>query len=69
MAYAITLCSHRGLVRKHNEDGVWASGMAGTSQPRGGLSGVDLEGAQRVDGATLDLGAYESNYVFVGGFE
>lgn len=34
-----------------------------------GASAVDLDGAQRVDGAAIDLGPYESSYIFVDGFE
>lgn len=42
---------------------------AGVGDPAGGLASVDLDGAARVDGEAIDLGAYESNYIFTDGFE
>jgi hypothetical protein len=39
------------------------------AETQSGPSLVDLDGAQRVDDAAIDLGAYESNYIFVAGFE
>ena len=42
---------------------------AGVVDPDGGFDAADLDGASRVDGAAVDLGAFESNYVFVGNFD
>lgn len=42
---------------------------AGTNVPSGGTGLVDLDGADRLDGLAIDVGAYETNYLFVDGFD
>ena len=41
----------------------------GENTPPGGASDVDLDGAQRIGDAVIDLGAYERAGVFANGFE
>jgi hypothetical protein len=41
----------------------------GENTPPGGTSNVDLDGAQRIADAMIDLGAYERSGVFTNGFE
>lgn len=42
---------------------------AGANAASGGLSDVDLDGAPRVDATIVDIGTYESSFVFVSGFD
>lgn len=42
---------------------------AGTNDAAGGLAGIDLDGSPRIDHAIVDLGPYESSFVFADGFD
>ena len=49
----------------------WKSPLidAGTATPVGGTSPVDVHGSLRLDGPAMDIGAIETDYIFVDGLE